>query len=405
MKKERFTQYIKDNEDRVIIFGTKIHGRRVDNICKLNGIKPACFCDNDETIIGKTVGRLSVCSINEILKTYKNPIFIIAVMKDNNVEAITNQLKKNVDNNVLEYYQLLDFIGKIDTFYPQNVTDRLYNSYYKLVYYEPNENPALIMNAIGLYVTDKCTLKCKDCSNLMQYFEDPIHCETEQLYKNIDLVDLYFDELKKLSILGGEPFIHKDIYKIIAYAQTKKNIVCVSIITNATIPPNVEELKKLKKENLQIVLSNYGELSKELATWLRVLSELGITYWYRKNLVWLDCGDVKNYNRTKEENEVIYNTCVVKGAASYLIDGKLFICPHASGLYRLNGMPKSEIEYLEIDDDIKPYEILKQEIKDMIYNSTHHNVCNYCKGRTPGLENRVPIGIQASKPLIYKKHD
>ena len=37
-------------------------------------------------------------------------------------------------------------------------------------------------------ITEKCSMKCKDCSNLMQYYENPINSDLNLLLKSIDKV-------------------------------------------------------------------------------------------------------------------------------------------------------------------------------------------------------------------------
>ena len=57
-------------------------------------------------------------------------------------------------------------------------------------------NNVLKLKSIDVQITEKCSLKCKDCSNLMQYYKKPIDADFEILTKSIDkilnAVDLIF---------------------------------------------------------------------------------------------------------------------------------------------------------------------------------------------------------------------
>ena len=44
----------------------------------------------------------------------------------------------------------------------------------------------LFLNSIDLVLTEKCSLKCKDCSNLMQYYAKPIDEDFDLLMKSIE---------------------------------------------------------------------------------------------------------------------------------------------------------------------------------------------------------------------------
>lgn len=36
------------------------------------------------------------------------------------------------------------------------------------------EKDAVILNSIDFIVTERCSLRCRDCSNLMQYYKNPV---------------------------------------------------------------------------------------------------------------------------------------------------------------------------------------------------------------------------------------
>ena len=40
------------------------------------------------------------------------------------------------------------------------------------------------MRSVDIVVTEKCTMKCVDCSNLMQFFEKPESYEIDEMNNN-----------------------------------------------------------------------------------------------------------------------------------------------------------------------------------------------------------------------------
>ena len=77
---------------------------------------------------------------------------------------------------------------------------------------------------IEVSITTFCSLKCKDCSNLMQFYDKPYHVSAEQVIASIERVLNAIDSLEQLVILGGEPFLHPEFERIINYANKHKKV-------------------------------------------------------------------------------------------------------------------------------------------------------------------------------------
>ena len=50
-----------------------------------------------------------------------------------------------------------------------------------------NKSTILNVDSIDLMLTEKCSLKCKDCSNLMQLYAKPIDQDFEMVISSIDI--------------------------------------------------------------------------------------------------------------------------------------------------------------------------------------------------------------------------
>ena len=74
-------------------------------------------------------------------------------------------------------------------------------------------------------ITTKCTFRCKHCSDLIQYFnsKNHFHITYEQFKKDVDALLLGVNNIKGFCIIGGEPFLHKDIVKMAQYVDNKSN--------------------------------------------------------------------------------------------------------------------------------------------------------------------------------------
>ena len=100
----------------------------------------------------------------------------------------------------------------------------------------------LFLKSIDIIITEKCSLKCKDCSNLMQYYAKAKDSDMDILFKSIDRFISSIDSLDEFRVLGGDPFMNKDLHKIInkliEYDKCKKIVV----YTNAKFVPKGENL-------------------------------------------------------------------------------------------------------------------------------------------------------------------
>ena len=102
-----------------------------------------------------------------------------------------------------------------------------------------------------------CNLKCKHCYNESSSechetmsFQD--FCETcEKLVKY---------GIKKIQLIGGEPFCHKDIRKMLSFASEKFEFI--EVFTNGTLL-NEKWCDFLKEKNIKIALSVYSYIPEE----------------------------------------------------------------------------------------------------------------------------------------------
>ncbi len=97
---------------------------------------------------------------------------------------------------------------------------------------------------INYFITHKCNLKCPYCyvvTNQNKQIQDP---SLDEIKKIIN--DLYKLGTRFICLLGGEPFIRKDLDQIIKYIKNKKMLV--SINSNGTLlEQHIPALKQLNK--------------------------------------------------------------------------------------------------------------------------------------------------------------
>ena len=62
---------------------------------------------------------------------------------------------------------------------------------------QKNKNSLLNVRCVDLVLTEKCSLKCDGCSNLMQYYAKPVDEDFDQCIKSIDT---FMNIMRTLSI-------------------------------------------------------------------------------------------------------------------------------------------------------------------------------------------------------------
>ncbi len=384
----------------LVLFGTGEGSNLLYALCKKNAIAITCFCDNNQEIQNTTKNDLPILSLESIKKTYENPIFLLSVFEDTHKKQIKEQLKS------AGYHTFYTFREFIDTLPLQTVADpfvQIRINEFKMAEYRSADSPLVYAEFIDLWITEKCSLRCRDCGYFMQYHKNPKHYDTKDIFAEIDRLDELFDFVGSLHIVGGEPFVHPDIYEIIAYAQTKKTFQSVGLVTNGTIAPKKDELLKLDYKNILFWVSNYGDLSIKRNDFITLSKELSIPIDLMPRDLWYKQDVIQFRNKTETELAFAYETCTTFCVATF--GQKIFRCGFIGNMYRLNSLPHDQLDYLDISNNGKSIDLIKKEIKQYLYGKPFYTSCNWCVGRITSELAEIPSAIQTKETLSYKKYD
>lgn len=320
-----------------IIFGAGKVGQVLLNQCILNGIDVLGFCDED-----KSRGALSV----EQAKRRKVG-FLIATGDVKNVRSKlagydifhneTVKLLKQVHLSSHDIYTQWCILNCIDA--------------------NENYNNELFLRSLDIIITEKCTLRCKDCSNLMQYYKSPENLDIEQVYEDV-LKVLQTHTVGEFRVIGGEVFAHPKWAYLVDRLVKDDRVKRIVLYTNGTIVPDHSILLNNK---VLVFITDYGCLSGSIKK---------IKYFFDCHNIqhiivkpeWTDCGSIKKHYRTKKALKKIYNACCSHNVT--LSNGKLYGCAFSANLSRLG-----------------------------IYDSFAS--CDFCNGRPYNAEKIVPAEQKA----------
>jgi MoaA/NifB/PqqE/SkfB family radical SAM enzyme len=221
---------------------------------------------------------------------------------------------------------------------------------------------------------------------------------------SIDIVQKCVDLFYEVRILGGEPFLHKQIYQIINQIVKYDNIEKIAIFTNATIIPKNENLSCLKNKKVFLDITNYNgcdgdkQLSGNHDKLISILDEEKINYITHPPQVWTDSAKIEFRDLNKDDLKDMFSKCCVNDILT-ILNGNLYRCPFSANAINLNAIPKKDFIYLL--DKNKSISEYKKELKNFYYKKSFIDACNFCQGRDyrtaivePAVQTRAPLEFQ-----------
>ena len=230
----------------------------------------------------------------------------------------------------------------------------------------------------------------------MQYYDKPVDVSFSEIVIDFNRLTENLDGIFEVRLIGGEPFMNKDIYKILEYLYTKHNIVKIVVYSNAMIPIRQEYAHLLANNKLVFSLTDYGGLAKNTPKVVTQLEELGAAYRLHPPENWTDSGVITDFKRNSADIQNIFANCCGKNLLT-LSEGKLFRCPFSANADRLRAIPDDPLNYVSVDAS-------PAELRHFSRNIKFLPACNYCKGRSFDSPAIVPA-TQALKPLPYIRFD
>lgn len=365
----------------VILFGCGRQGKKMYATLSRDFTVQA-LVDNSPKKQGRVVDGLAILSFDEakpLMHRYK----VIVTASQYYYQVIREQLKaEGLRENV-------DFI-----MYQQFVTE-WYWKYWGRV--------NVLKTDISL--TTLCTLNCENCMQFLPYWKAGHRKENsiEQIGKDLAIYFQSVDYLLDLDVVGGEPFLYRDIKAFIRLVGEKYRgrIGYVGFITNGTLVPDDETLELLARYRMDVSISDYSEdieYRHKIPELIEKLEAYGIDYMHNKNIDWFDFGFPKDKYYYEGEAAVAHMQCC--NSIEHILDeGKLFYCgmewsAQKGGLY-----PIEEKAYVDLEA-IAAGKRERKDILEMILANIPGGCLDFCK-RCGGFgidnNNRVATAKQLAR--------
>ena len=260
---------------------------------------------------------------------------------------------------------------------------RIFN--YKYGYYEYLEIP----------ITTKCSLRCTHCSNLIPCYEKQSDYDINILIKSIRKFLQCINNIVYVRVLGGEPFLSKNLYRVIRELLKSNKIQRIEIVTNGTIIPTDKKIINILKNNRIIVcisqypIINYNKL-------ISFLEKNNIKYRLDKMSFWMDYGDTEKRHKSKRNLIKQFASC--NNVCKSLVNGQIHLCPRSSHGTDLGIIKNNESDYLDLLDKSLSISDKKVKLKKLL-KKKYIKACDYCDFGTKKCK-KIPVAEQSR--LKYK---
>lgn len=387
-----FTAECLKEGQKVIIYGASVYGELALRGLEQLEIVPLGFADR--ALGGRSYLGYPVLKPNELSK-YREECILIA--SADFYYEIFNFLESIDCGNVYDISSLLKL--HLDEGKLSNRAKEMYHA--RENYFLAVEATDLTIIHLGFCVSEKCSLRCKDCSFLMPYYEQPQNIDLDYYKPALDRFLETIDYIAEFRIYGGEPFMNPAIYKLLEWYHDCPKINTLSIYTNGTIIPDRLTLESMKKGKVKVHISDYQHNEKHVRKLTEILQEEGITYFIRRYDVWQQAGNLECREYSVERMEEIYGRCFATNCYSFL-KGKFYVCPRAAHAVNLGAIHDEEEDRVDFTDQTVSIEELRKQLRDLMHNRKWIEACRYCDGLDNHGEGVEPA-VQIRDTLRYDR--
>lgn len=398
LSSEEIKKYLNDGYKLVLYgAGTAVssYARMAHSVLKHDDINFDYFIDDDrkrknQTFLNKKIffdlqsddKFIILISSNYFKTIFQNKLFLKKNIIVSSLVRIFEQSNKESYDGLMSY---------------EEAQRRLHTHKSKLYQFKSTNKNEIYLNALDIQVTEKCTMKCKDCSNLMQYYSNPINVDTNNLLNSLQVLINSIDYLADARVLGGEPFIVKELDTILEFLVSSKKVGHITIYTNGTIVPRGKLTPVLKDPKVVIEITDYDEYSKNLNKLADYCTENLIKFFIHKPQNWTDSARIINNGYGDKELSQMFDACCVNDALT-LLHGNLYHCPFSANSVNLGSFVSSKEEYINISkysDSAK----LRKKIKSWYFGRKFLDACRFCLGRDY-TQPLVEPGVQIKEPIV-----
>ncbi len=250
---------------------------------------------------------------------------------------------------------------------------------YRYGYYEYLEIP----------ITTRCSLKCIGCSNLIPCYQHPKDLDETILISSINNFLDCIEQIVYIRVLGGEPFLSKNLYSVLRVLLKSSKIQRIEIVTNGTvIPRDRRVIRKLRDSRVVVCISEYPIVRYEKL--VNFLKENSIQYRVDKMKFWMNYGNVDARGKTNKELKKQFLSC--HSVCKSLLNGQFHLCPRSSHGTDLGIIKDNKDDYVDLLDNTLDIYDRRKKINQLL-KKKYIKACDYCDYGTKKCR-KIPVASQ-----------
>lgn len=175
-------------------------------------------------------------------------------------------------------------------------------------------------------VTSCCTLRCRDCSNLIPSVQPGTMLSFREFCEEVEKLLKCVDYIYRFKLHGGEPFLNPALPDMIDHIRQSDKIGEIRLSTNGTVRPGEKLLRALRDSNALVFLSDYGPaVAPDRDEILRILLGAGVRVRDLKGQVWADLGGIQPHGYSPREMRRLIFHCGMANCKAYG-GGAVYLC-------------------------------------------------------------------------------
>ena len=376
------------------------------HILKQAGVLVQGFIDNDPSLQGERVCDTLILSPQQAIEAHKNATVIICSAKSRH--AIKDQLEAIGVGSIIFSDSLLtsenvkaSLSAAKNTVFPaapERISLGEFDERFVMDEKLLEQPDAFLFENLVVCVTERCNLRCKDCSTLMQYYKHQEDIPLEEITHSFDMLFKTARYSKRINIQGGEPLLYHSLPDLVRHIGAKKVCRQLYVMTNGTIIPSHELLTAMQESDCGLDMNIYPGYEKKADEIERLCQEYQIDYRIKFDRDdWIDMRKfVDGRDWTESKLQQHFSDC--QSYCVYLYRGHLYYCAFTAHARRLGAIPDDDLDSIDCTREIK----IQLLIHFLVENKPVPS-CRYCSGVNYSHGDRVMVAAQAKKTLPYPK--
>lgn len=228
----------------------------------------------------------------------------------------------------------------------------------------------VVIPRLVIVLTERCTLRCRECDNLMRHFKAPKSLDVDLILDSLQKIVDTVDVLPFCELIGGEPFLAGSLRQVLEFLLKEEKVLRIEITTNGTVLPKREDISVLRNNKVVVRLSDYRNIIDQKG-FIDHMKANGIRFELIPSGKWIANGSVAKRERNTEDLMYQYDRCYSARICKTLWEDRLFVCTRAASLAALGHTDKEQSLKIDFSED------LRKDLWQFLCNPLI-DACDYC---------------------------